>query len=205
MSFRRGFNLPSTSSNTPRTPRTALEQQIGKMKSRKSKPIPNNEQIRRYIDELPISDNNVKNKIKMMSLNVLNKSQKSSISRGARNIRTKCSSKKLLETLHVRDDYKSADIIMSINVFKELEGNLRFQRRYVQALEEIGIPNKKTFNFLSEHWKDIVKYISNREEPVNEYTRHFLDMMCTNPPSKLNFKQIVLDVEDYVNLFNYDE
>lgn len=180
---------------------SAQKTRKNKLDERRTMKTPNPPSIyeqMKAIDNLPLPPD-LKEEIRKLSRKRLNEKQRGSITRGSRNVVNKAQSKKQLHKIHEQYDYSPSQIKTSMKIFNDLDG-LRYQRRYVLALAEIGRPNLVTLTFIDAHWKDIVAYISNRKEFTSNTGRYYMNFVYGDEiPSKVNFKQIVLDMDNYLN------
>lgn len=182
----RGFQLKKT--------RSKKQTQLDSVKSRKSTPQASYEEVVKLIDKMNFPDD-VKNELKKSAQKSLNNKQKSTISRGAAELKTRAESKRLLDKECKK--YSAKTKKLALKIFNDLDDHVRYQRRFVLGLQKIGIPHKLTLEFILHNWRDIVRYISSRDVSNNKLEHFFYVSYGANPPSKVNFLQILIDVNDY--------
>lgn len=185
----KGFQL-KTRSNKP----TALD----KLKTRKTTPKTSTEDVLNIINNLPLPDD-VKDIIKKNARKSLTNKEKRSVSRRAVELKMRAEAKRSLDKQCQKLSTKTKQ--NAIKIFKELDNNARYQRRFVQGLKEIGTPHTATLEFILENWKEIVAYISSRDISKRNLNHFFYVTYGDNPPSKVNFLQIVKDVDEYFKTY----
>lgn len=108
-----------------------------------------------------------------------------------------------LKRVHTQKNYWKYARHITTDLFLKLPH--KYKKGYLVYLEQdtniLELPNINAFEFVLKHFKDIVKYIGNREQLIHndvyEFIVGFYGEHAIKPPTKVNFRDIMYSVTEY--------